>query len=48
MVFLISAITLILGQAIFEHLLGMQGVLSVVIELVGGLIFIYLMLRNSK
>lgn len=48
MVFLISAITLILGQAIFEHLLGMQGVLSVVIELVGGLIFIYLMLRNGK
>lgn len=48
MTFFIAAITLILGQAIFEQVLGMQGVLSVVIEFVGGLVFIYLMLRNSK
>lgn len=48
MTFLISAVTLILGQAIFEQLLGMQGVLSVVIEFVGGIVFIYLMLKPKN
>ncbi|WGE90012.1 iron chelate uptake ABC transporter family permease subunit [Actinobacillus arthritidis] len=46
--FLLAAITLILGQAIFEQLLGMQGVLSVVIEFVGGIAFIYLILKQKK
>lgn len=48
MTFLISAITLILGQAIFEQVLKMQGVLSVVIELIGGIVFIYLILKRKK
>lgn len=46
--FLISAITLVLGQAIFEQLLGMQGVLSIVIEFIGGIVFIYLILKQKK
>lgn len=44
----ISTITLVLGQTIFEQILKMQGVLSVVIEFLGGLIFIYLILRKRK
>ena len=48
MTFLISAVTLILGQAVFEQLLGMQGVLSVVIEFIGGIVFIYLMLKQKN
>lgn len=48
MTFLISAITLILGQAIFEQVLKMQGVLSVVIEFIGGIVFIYLILKRKK
>lgn len=48
MTFLVSAITLVLGQAIFEQVLKMQGVLSVVIEFVGGIVFIYLILKRKK
>lgn len=44
----ISVITLVLGQTIFEQMLKMQGVLSVVIEFLGGLVFIYLILRKRK
>lgn len=44
--FLIAAITLISGQAIFEQVLQLQGVLSVVIEFIGGLLFIALILRR--
>lgn len=47
MTFLISAITLVLGQTVFEQLLGMQGVLSVVIEFIGGAVFIYLILKKK-
>lgn len=47
-VFIISAITLILGQVFFEQIINMQGVLSVVIEFIGGIIFIYLMIRKNK
>ncbi|MGX2950881.1 iron chelate uptake ABC transporter family permease subunit [Ursidibacter sp. B-7004-1] len=47
-VFLISAITLILGQVVFEQVLGLQGVLSAVIEFIGGLVFIGLMYRQRK
>lgn len=48
MTFLTSAITLILGQAIFEQVLKMHGVLSVVIEFIGGIVFIYLILKRKK
>lgn len=48
LVSLVSMTCLILGQAIFEHLLGMAGVLAVVIELFGGIVFILLMLNRYK
>lgn len=44
----ISVITLVLGQTLFEQMLRMQGVLSVVIEFIGGLVFISLILRKRK
>lgn len=46
MVFLVSAILLVAGQAVFEHLLGMKAVLSVVVEFAGGLVFLWLVLRK--
>ena len=46
--FIISAITLVLGQAVFEQFFKLQGVLSVVIEFTGGIVFIYLMLKKQK
>ena len=46
--FFISAITLIIGQVLFEQVMGMQGVLSVIIEFIGGIVFIYLVLRRKK
>ncbi|EFL79013.1 iron chelate uptake ABC transporter family permease subunit [Actinobacillus pleuropneumoniae] len=48
MTVIISSITLVLGQAVFEQLLKMQGVLSVVIEFTGGIVFIYLILKQKK
>lgn len=48
MVFFIAAITLVLGQTIFEHFLGMKAVLSVVIEFAGGMLFLWLMTRKQK
>ena len=48
MTFMVAAIALVSGQGLFEQVLKMQGVLSVVIEFIGGLVFIYLMLRTSK
>lgn len=43
---LISATILVLGQGVFERLLGLQSTLSVIIEFFGGLFFLYLMLRG--
>ena len=47
MVFLISAVVLVGGQAVFEHLLGMKAVLSVVVEFLGGLVFLWLVLAKK-
>ena len=44
MVFLVAALLLVGGQTLFEHVLGMQAVLSVVVEFAGGLVFLYLIL----
>ena len=44
-VFMMSAIVLVFGQTLFEHMLGMQGVLSVIIELLGGIVFLWLVLK---
>lgn len=42
LVSLVAMICLVLGQTVFEQILGMAGVLSVVIELAGGLVFLLL------
>ena len=48
LVTLIAMICLVLGQAIFEQVLGMAGVLSVVIELAGGLVFLVLIFLTHR
>jgi iron complex transport system permease protein len=45
---LISAIILILGQAIIERVLGLTVPLSVIIDFVGGLLFLFLLMRRVK
>ena len=42
------AVLLVGGQTVFEHLLGMKAVLSVVIEFAGGLVFLWLVLKKKK
>ena len=44
--FLLGVIALIGGQLILEYGLNMAGTLSVVIEFVGGIFFIYMVLRR--
>lgn len=41
-------ITLVGGQLILERVLNMAGTLSVVIEFVGGALFIYLLIKGSR
>ncbi|GAF58143.1 LOW QUALITY PROTEIN: iron compound ABC uptake transporter permease protein PiuC [Psychrobacter sp. JCM 18902] len=48
LVSLVAMICLVLGQTIFEQLLGMAGVLSVVIELAGGLVFLILIFVTQR
>ncbi len=47
LVSLVAMICLVLGQTIFEQILGMAGVLSVVIELAGGLVFLLLIFMTK-
>lgn len=46
--FLVAALVLVSGQLIFEQLLGMQGVLSAVIEFCGGIVFLWLVLKRKR
>lgn len=48
MTFFTAGILLVGGQAVFEHFLGMQAVLSVVVEFAGGLVFLYLILKKKR
>ncbi len=48
LVSLVAMICLVLGQTVFEQLLGMAGVLSVVIELAGGLVFLVLIFMTHR
>lgn len=41
---LVASITLVLGQTVLEHVLGMNSVLSVIVEFFGGLVFLYLVI----
>lgn len=45
---LLGAVLLVAGQAILQHGLGLSTVLSVIIEFVGGIVFILLVVRSSK
>ncbi|WP_230660628.1 iron chelate uptake ABC transporter family permease subunit [Psychrobacter sp. I-STPA10] len=44
----VAMTTLVLGQTIFEQLLGMAGVLSVVIEVGGGIVFLLLLASHYR
>ncbi|UWR00839.1 iron chelate uptake ABC transporter family permease subunit [Rhodobacteraceae bacterium S2214] len=44
----IGATILVSGQFVFERLLGLQSTLTVVVEFVGGVLFLFLVLRRSK
>ena len=45
--FLIGALILVTGQLVFEHVLGLQAVLSVVVEFLGGIVFIIFLLKRK-
>lgn len=48
LVSLVAMVCLVTGQMIFEYVLAMAGVLEVVIELLGGVVFLVLIFRQYK
>lgn len=46
-VFLLGTITLVGGQLLLERVLNMSGTLSVIIEFIGGALFIYLLIKKA-
>lgn len=48
LVILLASIVLILGQATFENFLGFQGTLSIVIDFLGGLVFLWLLYKQRR
>ena len=44
--FLLAIIALVAGQLVLEYALNMSGTLSVVLEFIGGIVFIYLILKR--
>lgn len=45
---LLGATILVAGQFVFERLLGMQSTLTVIVEFLGGLLFLFLVLRRPR
>lgn len=45
---LLAVIALVGGQAVLEHLFGLDTVLSVIIEFLGGIVFIVLLVRGGR
>lgn len=45
---LLGCLFLLVGQVTLEHLLGMAGVLTVVIEFIGGSLFLLMLLRKGR
>ncbi|WP_240645840.1 iron chelate uptake ABC transporter family permease subunit [Georgenia sp. SYP-B2076] len=45
---LLGILTLVGGQTVLEHVFGMDTVLSVIIEFVGGIVFILLLIRGGR
>lgn len=48
LVILLASIILVLGQATFENFLGFQGTLSIVIDFLGGLVFLWLLYQQRR
>lgn len=48
MSFIVAAVTLVGAELIFERLLGMQAVMSVVIDVAGGIVFLYLLIQSRS
>lgn len=48
MTILLGGLTLIYGQLIVEQVLNFSTTLSVVVNLIGGVYFIYLLLKESR
>jgi len=45
---LCAVVTLVGGQAVLQHLLGWSTVLSVIVEMLGGLLLILLLVREGR
>lgn len=45
--FLMGGLCLVSGQMLFEHVLGMKAVLSVVVEFLGGIVFLVFLLKRK-
>ena len=45
---LIGMVILVLGQAVFERVLGLQSALAIIVEFAGGLFFLFLVLRKPQ
>lgn len=45
---MIGAIILVAGQFVFERVLGLQSTLTVIVEFLGGLLFLFLVLRKAQ
>ncbi|WP_138467243.1 iron chelate uptake ABC transporter family permease subunit [Poseidonocella sp. HB161398] len=45
---LIAGLVLVIGQGVFERLLGLQSTLAVIIEFFGGLLFLYLVMGGRR
>ena len=43
---MLGALILVLGQFLFERLLGLQSTLTVIVEFLGGLVFLFLVLKR--
>lgn len=48
MAFLLGMFTLVVGQFVLQHIFYAAGFLTVIIEFVGGLLFLYFLLRKGK
>lgn len=46
--FLMAALVLVVGQTVFEQILGLKATLSVVIEFLGGVVFLWLILHRKS
>ena len=48
MAVMVSGLTLVGGQTVLERVLGFDTALSIVVEFLGGIVFIALLLKGSR